>query len=74
MPQVRETKLDVADWLAEADRLMKRDWCIDTADAGLSAGDCERLWRDGETPEQVVARFADKYDLIRFEPYPPRSL
>ena len=46
---------------------MKRDWCIDTADAGLSAEDSERFWRDGETPQQFVARFAEKYDLIRFE-------
>ena len=59
---------DCAGWVAEVDRLMKRDWCIDTADAGLSAEDCERLWCDGTEPAEFVAWFVEKYDLVRFEP------
>lgn len=55
-------------WVAEVDRLMKRDWCIDTADAGLSDGELKRYWRDGDTPSVFVAWFAEKYDLIRYEP------
>lgn len=47
---------------------MKRDWCIDTADAGLSSEDVQRYWRDGDPPEAFVSWFAEKYDLIRFKP------
>lgn len=54
-------------WLAEVDRVMKRDWCIDTADAGLCEQDVERYWRNGDEPAAFVAWFAEKYDLIRFE-------
>lgn len=53
-------------WLAEVDRIMKRDWCIDTADAGLSEEDILRHWRTGDAPSDFVAWFAEKYDLIRF--------
>lgn len=59
---------ELAAWLAEVDRLMKRDWCIDTADAGLSSEDVQRYWRDGDSPEAFVSSFAEKYDLIRFKP------
>ena len=31
-----------AAWIAAVDRLMKRHWCIDTADAGLSDDDLSR--------------------------------
>ncbi len=55
-------------WLAEVDRVMKRDWCIDTADVGFGEEEIERYWRDGDPPEAFVAWFAEKYDLIRFEP------
>lgn len=54
-------------WLAEVDRVMNRDWCIDTAEAGLSEEDVERYWRSGDEPAAFVAWFAEKYDLIRFE-------
>lgn len=56
------------DWVRQVEAAMKRDWCIETADAGLSAEELTKLWRDGEQPEAFVARFAEKYDLIRFEP------
>ncbi len=58
------------DWITEVNRLMKRDWCIDTADAGLDDADLARSWQEGEDPEAFVAWFAEKYDLIRFEPRP----
>lgn len=54
-------------WLTEVDRVMKRDWCIDSTDAGWSAEDCLRYWRYGEIPEAFVEWFAEKYDLIRFQ-------
>lgn len=59
-------------WIATANRLMKRDWSIDTADAGLSDDDLTRYWENGDDPAEFVAWFAEKYDLIRFEPQPIR--
>lgn len=50
-------------WLREVDRVMKRGYCIDTGDAGLSAEDVLRHWRHGESPEKFVDWFAEKYDL-----------
>lgn len=54
-------------WIQTVDRLMKRDWCIDTADAGLDEAELSRYWREGEEPAAFVAWFAEKYDLIRYE-------
>lgn len=56
------------EWVRRVDAVMKRDWCIDTADAGSSAEELTKFWREGEAPEAFVAWFAEKYDLIRFEP------
>lgn len=50
-------------WVKDVNRLMKRDWCIDTADAGLSEQDLARYWRNGDEPAAFVAWFAEKYDL-----------
>jgi hypothetical protein len=58
---------DCAAWLTEVDRVMKRDWCIDTADAGFDTADVLRCWGYGEAPEEFVAWFAEKYGLLRFE-------
>ena len=56
-----------AHWKQAVDRLMKRDWCIDTADAGLDDAELSRSWQQGEKPAAFVAWFAEKHDLIRFE-------
>ena len=53
--------------MRRADAAMRRDWRLDTADAGLSNDELTKLWRDGEQPEAFVAWFAEKYDLIRYE-------
>ena len=55
-----------AAWLADVDRLMKRDWCIDSKDAGWSAEDVVRYWGYGERPADFMEWFAEKYGLIRF--------
>ncbi|CAN5192841.1 hypothetical protein BH10PSE2_BH10PSE2_21250 [soil metagenome] len=60
-------------WIVEVDRLMKRDWCIDTADAGLSNDDLACYWQNGDTPAEFVVWFAEKYDLIRYERPPIRT-
>lgn len=57
-------------WIVAVDRLLKRDWCISVNDAGLDDEDLTRHWRDGDAPEAFVAWFAEKYDLVRFEPAP----
>lgn len=57
-------------WVEAVDLIMKQDWCIDTADAGLDSADLSRCWREGEDPAEFVSWFAEKYDLIRFEPSP----
>lgn len=54
------------EWRAEVDRVMKRDWYIDTDQAGT---EIERLlthWKDGVEPERYVSWFADKYGLFDF--------
>lgn len=62
------------EWIAAVDRIMKGDWCIDTAEAGLGDEELARYWREGDTPEAFVTWFAEKYDLIRFDSdYPLRS-
>lgn len=65
--------MDRESWVADVDRLMRRDWCIGVVDAGLDADELTRFWGYGETPTEFVAWFAEKYDLIRFEPRPVRS-
>ncbi|WP_428150696.1 hypothetical protein [Brevundimonas sp.] len=59
-------------WIQTVDRLMKRDWCIDTADAGLDDAELSRYWWEGDEPAVFVAWFAEKHDLIRFERNPFR--
>lgn len=64
--------MDKSHWVQAVDGLMKRDWCIDTADAGLDDADLTRHWRSGDEPGAFVAWFAEKHDLIRFERNPFR--
>lgn len=53
-------------WLAEVDRVMKRDWYLDSNGAGWSPEDVLRYWSYGDRPEEFVEWFAVKYDLIDF--------
>lgn len=54
-------------WLAEVDRVMQRAWFLDSNGAGWSREQVLRYWRYGETPEEFVEWFAEKYELILFE-------
>lgn len=54
-------------WVKTVDGLMKRDWCIDAADAGFDDVKLSRYWRAGEEPSAFVAWFAEKHELIRYE-------
>ena len=58
--------LECAVWLAEVDLVMKRDWYIDTSDAGLSIEEILRFWSYGETPEEFVLWFAKERELFDF--------
>lgn len=58
-------------WVKLVDVIMKRDWCIDTSDAGLSEDDILRYWSHGQTPEDFVIWFAEKYGLIGKEQWYP---
>lgn len=59
-------------WIATVSDLLTKHWCITPADAGLSEAELVKAWRAGEKPADFVAWFAEKYDLIRFEPNPFR--
>lgn len=61
----------IAAWKRQVDTLMKRDYAIDTDDAGLSEEDIARFFADGDTPEAFVSWFAEKYDLDRRDSYFP---
>jgi len=47
--------------------MMRRDWHIGVVDAGLSEDDLLRHQMEGIAPEDFVAWFAEKYELIHFE-------
>lgn len=57
---------DCRRWLAEVDRILRREWRIDSADAGWDREDVLRYWGYGEAPAEFVEWFAEKYDLIGF--------
>lgn len=62
--------MNKAQWTAAVDQLMRRDWHISIGDAGIDEQQLADHWRDGQTPAAFVEWFAEKYDLIRFEPSP----
>lgn len=53
-------------WLAEVNRVMKRDWYLDSDGAGWARDDVLRYWAYGDSPDEFVDWFVEKYDLIRF--------
>lgn len=57
-------------WIAEVDRVLRRDWRISAVDAGLSKEDLKGYWVAGSSPADFVDWFAVKYDLIDFERAP----
>lgn len=61
----------IATWKRQIDALMKRDYAIDTDDAGLGEEDIARFFAAGYTPEEFVRWFAEKYDLDRRDSYFP---
>lgn len=69
MPRFSPLPRDCRRWLVQVDRILRREWRIDSEDAGWDREDVLRYWGYGETPEEFVEGFAEKYDLIRFEPY-----
>ncbi len=64
-------RASIAEWKRHVDALMKRDYAIDTDDAGLSDEEIARHFADGDTPEDFVSWFAEKYDLDRRDSFFP---
>ena len=58
-------------WKRQVDALMTRDYAIDTDDAGLSDEEIARYFADGDTPDEFVRWFAEKYDLDHRNSYFP---
>lgn len=58
-------------WLQDVDRIMKRDYCIDTSDAGADSEQIIRYWKSGHTAAEFVDWFGEKYDLITREQWDP---
>lgn len=54
------------EWLRDVDCIMKRDWYIDTADAGVELERLLDFWRAGWSAEYYVSWFAEKYGLYDF--------
>lgn len=54
------------DWAKAVDDLFKKNWFLDDR-AGWDDDRSKRAWESGETPEEFVEWYADKYDLIQFE-------
>jgi hypothetical protein len=58
-------------WVAQVERRLTRQWCINLSDMGFDDAEVAAFWRSGETPNGFVERIARKYDLIPFEPFRP---
>lgn len=62
--------MNMAQWVAAVDQLIRSDWHISIQDAGIDEQQLADHWRSGQTPAAFVEWFAEKYDLIRFERSP----
>lgn len=58
------TPVCLMDYWNEVDAVMRRRFCIDTADAGISADEIAAAQKAGWSPEQYARWFGGKYDLI----------
>lgn len=58
-------------WVAQVERRLTRQWCINLSDMGFDNAEVTGLWKSGEAPDAFVERIARKYDLIPFEPLCP---
>ena len=61
----------ITTWKRRVNALMKRDYAIDTDDAGIDDEELARHFADGSSPEDFVSWFAEKYDLDRRDSYFP---
>lgn len=58
-------------WVAEVDRIMREEFCIDLSDAGADRADVLRYWMFDESPGDFVDWFGEKYDLITRDQWDP---
>jgi len=51
-------------WIDIAARYLREVYCLTFEDVGISPKEFEKRWRDqGETVQEAVDAFAEKYDL-----------
>jgi hypothetical protein len=55
---------ELTEWRTTTDAVMSRIYGINTDDAGLDDEWLRSHWNAGETPDEFVRWFAQKYDLI----------
>lgn len=58
-------------WVKEVDRIMLEEFCIDLSDAGADRADVLRYWKFDRSPDDFVAWFGEKYDLITRDQWDP---
>ena len=58
-------------WVAEVDRIMLEEFCIDLSDAGADRADVLRYWKLDQRPDEFVDWFGEKYDLITRDQWDP---
>jgi hypothetical protein len=58
-------------WVAEVDRIMLEEFCIDLSDAGADRADVLRYWQCDQSPDEFVDWFGEKYDLITRDQWDP---
>jgi len=61
-------------WVAEVDRIMLEEFCIDLSDAGADRADVLRYWKADQRPDEFVDWFGEKYDLITRDQWDPFSI
>jgi len=58
-------------WVKEVDLIMLEEFCIDLSDAGADRADVLRYWKFDQSPDEFVAWFGEKYDLITRDQWDP---
>ncbi len=55
-----------AEWLQKVAEILQRDWCLSPEAAGWDDEQIDRYYSWGESPEEFVKWYADKYELLDF--------
>lgn len=58
-------------WVADVDRIMLEEFCINLSDAGADRADVLRYWKFDQSPDEFVDWFGETYDLITRDQWDP---